>query len=223
MTDQRMDEYRAYYRARLRRYDGNPLYPNMAQAERELCACVEASSSVEDMQRRVLAGGHCVDCGRALLRDQANARVALYSETADAVRAQAPAEVLASVDSVTDAAGLASLASSAQARTDAAVTADELTRLWTQSIASLENIEVWQSAVVPDRWRDQLDEFVADTTRAEREAWAQVQARAAHHLPGWRFDESAAREQRHRRLVPLPDAVIGRRLAQHRAVTRSES
>ena len=217
-----MAEYQAYYRARLRRYDNNPLYPATAAAEREMCAAVEASTSVEDMQQRVVGAGLNIATGRALLRDQATARAALFAETSETVRAQGPAAVLAGVDAVTDAAALASLGSTAELDAQRAVTADELTRLWTTSLAALENVEVWQNAVVLDQWRAELAGYVADTSASQRQVWAQLTTDAQQQAPGWRFDEARAREDRHRRLVPMPDATLDRRLAQHRSIVRGE-
>ncbi len=130
--------------------------------------------------------------------------------------------MLAGLDGVADAAALASLTGGAEQRAGQAVTADELTRLWTMSLAALENIEVWRTARVPGRWRGELDGYVADAEKAERAAWAGVTADAEQHQPGWRLKDAVAREPRHRRLVPMPDAAFERRLAQHRAVARGE-
>jgi hypothetical protein len=220
--EQRLAEYRAYYRARAARFAANPLYPATAAAEAALADAVEAARSMADLQAGVVGGELALACGRALARDQASARAALYARTAETVRAQGPAEVLAGIDAVGDAAALASLAGGAEQRAAQAVTVDELTRLWTLSLAALENIEVWQTARVPSRWTGELHGYGTDAARAERDAWARVVAEAQAHQPGWRLDDGVARAARHRRLVPVPDGAFERRLAQHRAVARGE-
>lgn len=220
--EQRLSEYREYYRARAARFAANPLYPATAAAEAALADAVEAATSLADLQERVVGGELALKCGIALARDQASARAALFARAAESVRAQGPAEILATIDGVRDAAALASLTGGAEQRAAQAVTVDELTRLWTRSLAALENIEVWQTARVPGRWAAELDGHAAEAGRSEQDAWARVTAAAQAHQPGWRLDDARAREDRHRRLVPMPDGAFERRLAQHRAVARRE-
>jgi len=216
MTDaDRLDEYRDYYRARAHRYATNPLYPATAAAEQTLAQAVETSASMAEMQQRIVGDGLSLRCGIALAQDQAAARAALYARTGDDVRAQAPAEVLANVNAVTDAAALASLGSSAEQRAQQAVTVDELTRTWTMNLTALENIEVWQRARVPERWRSTLDEYAAEGAQLARDAWKHVSAEAQQHQAGWRVDPTVARAPRHRRLVPMPDQPFEQRLAEH--------
>ncbi len=45
--DQRHSEYVAYYESRLAKYEGNPLYPRSAAAERALFDAISTASSLE--------------------------------------------------------------------------------------------------------------------------------------------------------------------------------
>ncbi|KAA1397522.1 hypothetical protein [Aeromicrobium ginsengisoli] len=214
----RLADYRDYYRSRARRSAANTLYPETAAAQQSMADAADAASSIEDLQATSvelsLAMGH------ALARDQANARAAVYAETAETVRAQGPAEVLAGVESAADAPALASLLAAIEQRTGIAVTVDELTRLWAMSLTTLENVEMWRTAQVPDRWRAELETYAAEAIAAERDAWAQVETEGRRHQAGWSFDPQVARAERHRRLVPVADAVFERRLAEHGSLVR---
>lgn len=214
----RLADYRAYYRSRARRYAANPLYPETAAAEQAMADAVDAAGSIEDLQSSAIELSLAM--GHALARDQARARAAVYEETAETVRAQGPAEVIAQVDSAPDAPALAAMLAAVEQRTSAAVTVDELTRLWSTSLTALENVEVWRTAQVPDRWRDELESFARDALGDARSTWAQVEAEAARHQPGWALDPAVARAGRHRRLVPLADDVFERRLEEHGALVR---
>jgi hypothetical protein len=219
----RLDEYRDYYRARAARFAARPEYPETAAAEASLEEAVEQSTSMADLQHRVLGAGLALECGKALARDQANARAALYARTQDDVRAQAPAEILGGLDAVGDAAALANLGAGASQRNAQAVTIDELTRLWSMSLTALENIETWQTARVPAKWRAELDGNVAEAVAAARQGWAQVLATGAQYQPGWRLHDDTARAPRHRRLVAMPDLAFEARLAEHRRTVRGEA
>jgi hypothetical protein len=221
VSTQRLAEYQDYYRARARRYAGDPLYPDTARAEAAMSAAMQACTAIEEMQQRVVATGLNVDCARALCRDQAKARAALYAETQETVRAQWPAEVLATIDSTTDAQSVAAVANAAVARNVPAATADEAHRYWwTQCIVGLENIEVYRTAVVPPRWRDELDGYLRADAASLREVWATVVAGVRQELGAWEFSEATAREFRHRREIPGSDAMFERRLAEHRTIVR---
>ncbi|MFL6156449.1 MAG: hypothetical protein ACJ72D_10175 [Marmoricola sp.] len=219
----RLDEYRAYYRARVARARAHDEYPAAAEAEARLADAVEQATSMADLQQRILAGGLALACGTALAGDQARARAALFARTAEDVHARGPAEVLAGLDQVADSAGLVALGSGAAQREAQAVTVDELTRLWTSALTDLENIEVWRTARVPDRWRSELDGHVAEATASARDAWRRTTQAAAQHSPGWRLDDDTARAPRHRRLVPVPDEAFEARLAEHRRIVRGEA
>jgi hypothetical protein len=216
----RLADYRDYYRSRARRYAANPLYPETAAAEQAMIGAVDAAASIEELQSSAvelsLATGH------ALARDQARARAAVYDETAETVRALGPAEVIARVGNATDAPALAAMLATVEQRMGAAVTVDELTRLWTMSLTTLENVEVWRTAQVPDRWRAELEGFAAEALADARATWTQVEAGAAQHQPGWTLDPDVARAERHRRLVPIADAVFERRLAEHGSLIRGQ-
>ena len=214
----RLADYRDYYRSRAGRSAANPLYPETAAAEQAMADAVDAASSIEDLQATAVELSMAM--GFALARDQANARAAVYAETAETVRAQGPAEVLAGVESAVDAPALASLLAAIEQRTGIAVTIDELTRLWATSLTMLENVEVWRTAQVPDRWRSELAGYVSEALAAEREVWAQVETEGRQHQAGWSFDPAVAQAERHRRLVPVADAVFERRLAEHASLVR---
>jgi hypothetical protein len=219
MSDtERLADYRDYYWSRARRSAANPLYPETAAAERAMAEAVDAASSIDDL--RATAIELSTEMGRALARDQANARAAVYAETAETVRAQGPAEVLAGVGTAPDAPALASLLAAIEQRTSTAVTDDELTRLWAMSLTTLENVEVWRTAEVPDRWRADLETYASEAVAAERDSWSQVETEGRRHQSAWSFDPKLARAERHRRLVPIADEVFDHRLAEHGSLIR---
>jgi hypothetical protein len=216
----RLNEYRAYYRARAERYAANPLYPESAAAEKAMSEAIDAATSFEDFRAKAIELSMAM--GHALARDQARARLAVYEETAETVRAQGPAEVIAGIDQATDAPALASLLSAIEQRTQIAVTVDELHRIWSMSLVALENVEMWQTAEVPDKWRRDLEKFASDALKSEREVWQQIVKEGQQHQPGWTFDPAVASAERHRRRVPVADEVFAQRLSEHGSLVRGE-
>ena len=220
--DQRHAEYAAYYRARATRYQDRPLYQETARAEAAMADSIEAAPSLEDWGPDMLARNLNVACAVALARDQARADAGLYTEIEEPVRAAGPQRVLAEL---TSAEGLT--AADVPARVAAIlnqnsrdITVDELVRVFEGALDILEEIEVTETADVPAEWRADWAGVVADNIERGRQSW-QADVLPQHRLwdPAWDFDERLVWQARHRRRIPLPDAVVTRRLEQYRRYT----
>ena len=81
---------------------------------------------------------------------------------------------------------------------------------------------MWRSAEVPDKWRSELEKSAAEALKADRENWEQLIKEGQQHSPGWTFDPEVASAERHRRRVPVSDAMFAQRLAEHGSLIRGE-
>ena len=213
----RLADYRDYYRSRARRSAANPLYPETAAAEQAMADAVDAATSIEDL--RATAVELSMEMGRALARDQASARAAVYAETDEDVRAQGPAEVLAGIESTVDAPALASMLAAIEQRTGIAVTVDELNRLWATSLTTLRTSRCGE----PPRCRIAGGPS-SSGTRPRRSPpsgarWAQVETEGRQHQAGWSFDPEVARAERHLASCRSPTGLRAR-LAEHGSLVR---
>lgn len=216
--DQRHQEYVEYYRARLRRYDGDPNYPRTAAAQRAMLDAIETAPDLETFGKRVIGEALHVKCAVALVWDQEEARAKLYEELEEPVRA-APhrqvAETLAAKE-YTDVAALNTMVSQTLERSNAPITADESPRdeFW-NTLKVLEDLQIWETAHVPAEWKAERAEFIAETHARTTEMAATTRDGVRKFVPDYAPDWDALWQARHRRRLPLPDDTLRRRIAEY--------
>lgn len=217
--DDRHRQYAEYYRARAQRFTGNPLYPESAAAQEAMAASIEQAASLPDWKQDMEQRNLNVACAVALARDQARAELDLYRSIEEPVRAAGPAQVLAEITgpgemtATTVAARLSAIADANRK----AIAVDELTTVFAGQLDILEEEEVTRTADVPEEWKPRWNAVVAEDAERSRVNWRDsVVPNARLWDPAWNFDEAKVWETRFRRRIPLPDAVVTRRLEQFR-------
>ena len=216
--DERHREYVEYYRVRAAKYDGSPIYTDSARSEHALLDAFEQSGTLDEAGEKVRAGNLTTANALALLRDQWRARLALYEELDEPVKAQAPQRVVAEIEGVDDVVEAISRVN--RVLTDGAIaeTADELHRVeFTGDLGVMEQMEVYTRAQIPDQWRPTYDDEVRRTTEAGRAVVAERAQRRAL-LPDWRLDHTVLWETRHRRRIPISDEALRARITQHESL-----
>lgn len=223
--DQRHADYIEYYRARLARCHASAaLYPHTLAAEQAMFEAISSAPTMESFGKRVHGEGLHVACAVARVRDVETAEAAFWQERAETVRAAPHLEVLKALDeqpppTVQD---LLSMVSSILDGWNLRISADEMLRdeMW-NDFKILEDIESDRVAHVPQEWQaeraaraqrevDRGREHFEHTTMPERRKF----------LPDWQPDWQALSEPRHRRLFPVSDEVLERRVANHREYCR---
>ncbi len=223
--DARHQEYAAYYSARAKRYAARPLYTETTAAENAMAACINDAPTLEawgeEMQRRNLN----VACAVALSRDHARAELQLYDAISEPVRSAGPKRILAELQNSEGltAADVASKVAAILDDNSKAIAVDELVTSFHGSLDILEEQEIYATAEIPAEWRDRWNRVAADDMERGRTLWREVTLPNNRVWdPTWIFDESKIAETRFRRRIPMPDAVVARRLTQYRAY-RGES
>ncbi|MBM3672990.1 MAG: hypothetical protein FJW86_12535 [Actinobacteria bacterium] len=216
--DERHREYVEYYRVRTAKYDGSTIYQESARTEHALLDAFEQSATLEEAAEKVTAGNLATANAIALLNDQWRARLEVYEELEETVKAEAPRQVMAAVEGVTDVVDATSRVNRVLAAGAIAETADELHRVeFVGDLAVMEQLEVYRRAEIPDRWRSLYDAEIARTEQDGREVAAEVAAKRAL-VPDWKLDHDELWETRHRRRIPISDDALRARIEQHRAL-----
>ena len=146
------------------------------------------------------------------------ARLALYEELEESVKAEAPRRVMSAIKGVDDVIEVTSRVNHVLTEGAIAETADDLHRLeFTGDLGVMEQLEVYTRAEIPERWRDFFDGVVRDDAAAGRAVVAET-AKSRALLPNWRLDHDQLWENRHRRRIPISDDALRARIAQHVAL-----
>ncbi|NLH50471.1 MAG: hypothetical protein GX444_17990 [Myxococcales bacterium] len=224
--DQRHQEYLEYYRVRLQKFEGNPLFPRSEAAERAMFEAIRDAVDLAAFGKRVLGEHLHVNCAVAYVYDTSKAWADLYLSIKEPVRAKPFQEILAALDAkeFTDVNELNSMASDIQTRWNIPISMDELLRntFW-PGWTVLENLEVWAAAEVPAAWRAERDGWIAEQNLEGKKLWrentlAEARKFDPNYCPNW----DLLWEERHRRLIPVADEHLRRRIAEYRQYVGEE-
>jgi hypothetical protein len=211
--EQRHREYIDYYRARLRKYENNSLYENSYASEKALLDAIEACDKLEDFKEACESRQLPFRNAIALMKDQESAWEKHYLEIKEVIRAKGCRAILDYLENAKDLASLISETNDMRNRTSNEISIDGFASEFYSAFTVLENIEVWEKAEVPSRWKEEMRENIRESTGEHRKLYHEVTLPAARmYHPAFRFDFDLVWEDRHRRLIPLKDETMKRRL-----------
>ena len=213
----RHQEWLDYYRALAARYQDNSLYPTAGPAAWQTMDVIDDAPDIDAFKKTIWTGTLLLDHAKSLVRDRETARAAAYDAVGDAVRAHGARTILSSLDGIVDLPSLNDMLAAVREQTERAAAIDAVVDRVGDDLAALEDLEVWETAEVPEEWQDELADLAAAAYAAGVLRWRDEIAPAACQIwEGWSFDDREVWADRHRRRLPLPDAVVERRLEQHR-------
>jgi len=214
--EKRHQEYMEYYQARLKKYENNSLYPHSYQSEKELCEAIANSDNLDEFGRKVEDGNLAVENAIALVKDQETARKKLYQELKEEIRLHAPLRILDVIDTLKTDLELTNTVSEIEGEVSNEIALDLFTEEIYYDLLSLEEIEVFQSAEVPDEWKQEINQdYPQELITMGREDWNESVIPNVHKWdPEWQYNFDLIWEERHRRLIPIPDEVLKKRIEQ---------
>ncbi len=211
----------AYYRARLARYERDPQYPHSRAAEQALYDAVSSARTQDEARERMNAGQLALRAAIARVRDVETMRAAHWDHLQEPVRAAPHHEALRALDATPPASAhdLAELVSTIHSRASARITADEELRTrFLGALDQLDELERLERAHVPASWHDERGRAHAQIIAGLKVGFDAATVECHKFVPDWRPDWDALLAPRHRRRIPLPDAVLTERLARYRHI-----
>src|SRR4051812_30940781 len=100
--DTRHLEYIEYYKARLKKYENNPMYRNSYESEKALYDAIASCAQLEDFKNKVEEGKLPFKNAVALMKDQETAREKYYLSIKEPIRAQESTDILKMLDTIED-------------------------------------------------------------------------------------------------------------------------
>ncbi|AXV37574.1 MAG: hypothetical protein CIT01_04870 [Methanobacterium sp. BRmetb2] len=214
--DQRHQEYIKYYRSRMLKYKNNPLYKNSFETEKSLYNAISNSKNLDEFGKKIEENNLTVKNAIALVKDQETARKKHLKELKEYVKLKAPLRILEIIDSMESDMELVETVSKIEADVNIEISIDLMTDYFYNDFLSLEEIEVYKSAEVPEKWQNEINhEYPQEMISLGRENWTNDVLPSAHNWdPQWEFDFDLIWEERNRRLIPVSDEVVRKRIEQ---------
>jgi hypothetical protein len=217
--EKRHEEYIAYYNARMKKYEGNPLYARSYAVEKKMYEAILRCAKLEDF-RSVIEKDHPeVQCAIALVKDQETARLAHFKKMQETVRALSPERILKEIDQAKTAMDVATMIPKIDQEVNILVAADNFMSGFYFDFTALENLAVDEAIKndVPKEWQKEIAGSIDEQLKEHRELFQNTTLPdRRNYTPDWIYDYSLVWETRHRRTIPFPDAVVKRRIEEHK-------
>jgi len=205
--DTLLEDYKAYYNARAERYKNDPNYPHSYSSEKELSAAMDSCSDLIEFRDKV--GDLNIKNAIALVKDQETARLKHYEEMKESVRAKAPSQILAEIDRAANENEVVKIVSEIEQEVSVAITLDGFVdAIYGDLIPLVINRSVYENANVPENYREDFQREVSELTSKIRARYAEINTEGQQWDPSWKLHLDLVWENRHRRKIPLPDAVL---------------
>lgn len=215
--DQRHQEYAEYYKSRMRKYENNPLYSNSYAAEKAMYEAIAGAADLDDFKKRMEGGDLNFKVAVALVRDQEIARKKHFEEMNQPIKAKGCVQILAALDSCSNVMDLVTTTNELRQKNSLEQSVDGFVGEIYSNFAALENMEEYKRAEVPSRWKTERQQGYDDTVAAGRKNYREVRLpRAREWDPNWRMDYDLVWQDRHRRLIPVKDDTLRRRVQEHK-------
>lgn len=213
--DTRHKEYTEYYKSRMLKYEGNPMYENSYKTEKDLYEAIANSSSLEEFGKELNEKNLAVKNAIALVKDKETARKKHFEEIKEYIRLKAPSRILEILDSIQTETELIQKSNEIESEVSIEISVDLFTDIFYSDFPMLENIEVWQTAEVPEEWKRDLNNYITEALVQGRETWEkEIIPNARNWKPDWTFDFDLISEERHRRLIPVSNETTEKRIGQ---------
>jgi len=214
--DQRLQEYLDYYKIRMNKYKDHPLYQNSYESEKRMYDALNSCENLEEFRSKLADENLPLKNAVALTKDKSLARKELYENIKEVVRKKAPEQILAMIEAVQSVNELTKRANEIEAAVGIEISIDLLTSYFYSDFIALENIEVWQHAEIPAEWQKEIhEEWVNETIAEGKKLWEEVVVPESQKWqPDWKFNFELIWEERHRRLIPVSDDMVEKRIQQ---------
>lgn len=213
--DDFLEEYKHYYRVRYERMAGNPKYPNSTASEKAIYDAMDSCNELSEFRDKL---GNLNEMNAiALVKDQETIRRDGYLQFEEKVRALGPQRILEKADQCNDAQEVITLVGEETNKNSVEISMDEAVREF-NDWKLLEDIQINEEAEVPDRWKADQQKAVDEYKAAIRESYASLEEQNQPWQAGWKMNFDLIWEHRHRRLLPVSDEVVQKRLNETKSI-----
>ena len=216
MSDNALEEYKAYYITRAERFANNPNYKHSYEAEKNLSEAMQNCSILEEFKEKV--GNLPEKCAIALIKDEHLVEKAFFDKHEEVVRVKAADRILEKAESCESAMDLVTLVTEVTNEVSILISMDESDREFHHRWGLMDEIEIYENAEVPDGYKKEFQETVAGIKESIVTAVTDLEANNASWQSDWKHKPDVVMEHRHRRLLPYSDEHIREQLSKYKSI-----
>ncbi len=216
MSAKILEEYKLYYAARAERFRNNPSYTNSFRAEKQMSDSMQACNELEDFKANAVNLSNA--CAVALVKDENLMEKKYFEKHHEIFRVKASDRILEKIDSCATALDVATMVVEETNKTSVEISMDEAHRQFKYDWKQLDEITVYENAVVPDNYKSNMLEIAADTKKSLIEGVKSIEENNHPWQAGWKLVPEKNLEPRHVRLLPFSQAHIEEQLTKYKSI-----
>ncbi len=214
--DNLLEEYKAYYALRAERFANNPNYSNSYKAEKDLSEAMQSCNTLDEFKERM--GNKNELCAIALAKDEYIIEKQFFEKHQEKIRQSAAENILAGVDNYDNVMDLISFITETENKNSIKISMDESNRMLIEEWSSLDTIEMFENAVVPDKYKNDMLNSAKNIKEEMNERVKSLEENNDAWEPGWRLQPDVVLEYRHKRLLPYKDEHINEQLSKFKSI-----
>ena len=211
-----LQPYKDYYRVRAERFANNPNYKFSYEAESNLSSAMQSCNELIEFKDKL--GNLNELCAIALIKDEHIMEQKFYEKHKETVRILAANRILEKVDNCSNTSELVTLVMEEINKNSLEISMDEYQREFQGDWFLLDDIEVYENAVVPSGYASDFqasaDEIKAGIIKRNEE----TEFEARKFQPDYRMKPELNLDHRHRRLIPYSDAHLEEQMANYKSL-----
>jgi hypothetical protein len=216
MSDNLFEEYKEYYRVRAERYADNPNYRNSYEAEKNLRDAFLSCSVMEEFKTKI--GNLNQKCAMALTKDKYLMEQSFFNELQETVRVNAAKKILEKVDHFENVSELMTSVNEIENKNNIDISMDEANRQFHYDWGLVDNVEIYENAVVPDEYKKDMKDSAESWRTSIRENVTRIEENNSHWQAGWKLTPDIIFEHRHRELLPYKDEHVAEQLKKYKSI-----
>lgn len=216
MSNELLGEYKAYYAVRAEKYANNSKYANSYAAEKNLSDAMQSCSVLEEFKDKI--GDLNEKCAVALVKDESLIEQEHYTKHQEIVRAKASEEIISKVDGCATAMDVATLVTEETNKNSIQVSMDEAHREFWYDWKQIDEIRIYENAVVPDGYKQDMQSSVDNIKKSIIEGIEFAEKNNHEWQAAWQVIPEKNMEYRHKRLIPYKDEHIQEQIAKYKSI-----
>jgi hypothetical protein len=213
--DQLLVDYKAYYKTRMDRWEGNQDYSNSYESEKDLYEAMNACNELIEFKDKI--GDLNIKNGIALVKDKETARLKHYEQLLETVRAVGPQLNLERIDDAKSDMDIVEIATKADHEAMILILVDlMMDYFYTDIIPRLETLDMLKTIEVPEKYSSDTEFSINFAKEKIRESVTDLEKNTQSWQEGWSFNPDLIWEHRHRKKIPLPQDVLEQRLNEYK-------
>ncbi len=189
-----LEEYKAYYKVRAEKYANNPKYTNTYQAEKDLSDAMQSCQTLEEFKDKI--GNKNEICAIALVKDECKIENDFFNKYNEKIRQLASERILSKIDNFTNSQDVITLVVDEYNKNSIEISMDESNLQLLHDWDLLEDYEIYQKAIVPDKYKEEMQNIAENSKQAFLKNIKDLENNNNAWQPNWTINPKIALEER---------------------------